>query len=140
MRAFLPNTISNLALFGCLSLGLLLLTGCGGAATGSVEGTVTVNGAPVNGLELEFVPVAGGGSSMGYTANGGKYQLIVGRGNDQIPTGEYKVAIRVFTEDPNLEIPKFKLGPNYAKLEDTELRGTVNGGENTINFDLETKK
>ncbi|PQO27686.1 hypothetical protein C5Y97_26685 [Blastopirellula marina] len=77
---------------------------------------------------------------MGYTANGGKYQLIVGRGNDQVPTGEYKVAIRVFSEDPNQEAPKFKLGPNYTKIEETELRGTVNSGENKINFDLDTKK
>ena len=77
---------------------------------------------------------------MGYTANGGKYQLVVGRGNDQIPAGEYKVAIRVFTEDPTLEIPKFKLGPNYTKTEETELRGTVKSGTNTLDFDLNTKK
>lgn len=121
------------------AVGLLMLTGCSGPATGSVTGTVTVNGAPVDGLELEFVPVEGGGPAMAYTNNGGKYSLIAGRGNDQVPVGEYKVAIRVFTEDPDMEIPNFKLGTNYTKTEETELRGKVDGGENTINFDLDTK-
>lgn len=130
----------NISASGLLAVGLLVLTGCGSASTGSVSGTVNVNGAPVDGLELEFVPVEGGGPAMAYTKNGGKYSVIVGRGNDQIPVGEYKVAIRVFTEDPNMEIPKFKLGNNYTSTEQTELRREVKGGENTIDFDLEAKK
>lgn len=140
MHFFFSHKRLPLTIFSCLSFALLLATGCSGGSTGTVEGTVSVNGAPVNGLEVEFTRVEGGGPAMAYTVNGGKYNLIVGRGNDQIPIGEYKVAIRVFSEDPTLEIPKFKLGPNYTKTEETELRGTVKSGTNTLDFDLNTKK
>ncbi len=126
-----------------LLTGLIVLGswGCGGPSTGQVTGTVTVDGTPVNGLEVTFIPVdaATGGEALAYTRDGGNYALVQGRGNKQIPTGDYKVTISVFSEDPNLETPRVNLGSNYTSSQETELKATVAGGENTIDFDLTTK-
>ncbi|MEX1042744.1 MAG: hypothetical protein WDZ51_19065 [Pirellulaceae bacterium] len=124
----------------CLAIHLALFAGCQGGSEGSVSGTVTVDGTPVSGLEVLYTPIdpAIGGSALAYTQEGGKYTIIRGRGNTTIPTGEYKVAIKVYEEDLALETPRVKLPNNYTSPSETELRATVAGGQNTIDFDLES--
>jgi len=114
--------------------------GCSGAATGSVAGNVTVNGNPVNGLELNFYPIEdpGQGISNAYTRDGGKYQLVRGRGKD-IPVGKYKVTISVFQLDDGMESSEVDLPEKFTSRANTELSATVNGGENEIDFELTTK-
>lgn len=55
---------------------LLGITGCGGSGipTASVSGTVTVNGQPVQGVEVMFVPDAKIRPSVGLTDAKGRYR------------------------------------------------------------------
>lgn len=124
----------------CFALNLMLFAGCSGGGEGSVIGTVTVDGTPVNGLEVIYTPVdpALGGEAIAYTQEGGKYALIRGRGNTTIPAGEYKVSISVDEEDPTAEVPRVTLGKNYTSPTNTELKASVSGGANTIDFDLKS--
>lgn len=132
---------SRVCVFVCLGFSLAIFAGCQGGGEGSVSGTVTVDGTPVNGLEVTYIPTdpAMGGEALAYTRGGGKYTVIRGRGNTTIPVGEYRVTISVFEEDSTLEIPKVNLGNNYTSSTDTELRANVSSGENTIDFELKTK-
>lgn len=114
--------------------------GCSNASTGTVDGTVSVNGKPVNGLELEFTPIGHDtGTAMAYTHDGGKYKLVIGRGEPGIPVGDYQVTIKVFSEDPDSGIPDLKLPATYTQLDQTTLKETVKPGANTIDFDLKSE-
>ncbi len=61
-----------------LFCGLSLLAGCsdGGPELREVTGRVTVDGKPVPGAILTFVPTAGGSPSYGGTDNDGNYKLM----------------------------------------------------------------
>lgn len=136
----ITNAISHLGRLSLLLLGCFLIVGCGGGDTGTVSGTVTVDGQPTDALEVEFIPVdVENGPAMGYTSQGGKYQLIQGRGNKQIPVGDYRVAISVFGEAATPEVKALKLPPTYTSAEETELQATIKSGANTIDFDLQTQ-
>jgi len=123
-----------------LSAMALIHTGCSGAATGTVTGEVTVDGQPVNGLELNFYPTDDPtqGSSNGYTRNGGIYRLVKGRTTD-IPVGKYKVTISVFELDDGMNSSEVRLPKKYTSKDETELVATVAGGVNEIGFELTTK-
>ena len=122
-----------------LLFGGLLSIGCGGQNSGSVSGVVTIDGKPADGLQVEFIPVdLNNPPALAYTSQGGNYQLIQGRGNRQIPVGDYRVAISVFPETAPPEIRALKLPPKYASATDTELKATIQSGTNEINFDLTT--
>lgn len=71
-------------------LACLLLSGCGDdSKTGTVSGTVTVNGEiPMDGSSINFVSSDGKSSSSGDTLKQGKYSATV-------PIGTVKVEIRV---------------------------------------------
>ena len=121
-----------------LATQLSLFTGCFAGSEGSVNGTVTIDGTPVNGLEVIYTPVdpSLGGEALAYTQDGGKYSLTRGRGNTTLPKGAYKVTISVFELDPDLSIPRVKLGKNYTSIDETELKADVQAGKNTFDFDL----
>jgi len=130
---------NTLARYGVIALGLFLLplAGCSGGNTGAVHGTVTVDGVPTDGLELQFVHEVGSeGSMYGFTHEGGQYHLIRGRGKRQVPIGEYRVTMSVQEQNPNRQGGKLRLGPEYTQLDQTELTATVTSGDNEINFDL----
>ena len=124
----------------CLAIHLPFVVGCQRNTHGSVNGTVTVDGTPVNGLELRFTPIdpAIGGEALAQTQDGGKYTIIQGRGNTTIPVGEYKVTIRQIEADPSLDNPRVKLGKKYTSSTETELKAKVTTGQNTIDFSLES--
>lgn len=73
----------------------LMLLGCGGADTpplGTVTGTVTHNGAPVDGALVEFIPEEGRPSS-GVTDASGVYNLVYLDGVNGAVTGKHTVMI-----------------------------------------------
>ncbi|GAA4423291.1 hypothetical protein [Bremerella cremea] len=125
------------------SLFLLLaaaFVGCSGGQSGIVTGTITVDGKPIDGLQVEFVPKkVGTATAIGFTSNGGQYELMYGRGKKMIPAGEYRVTVGVFRESGSEVDRGLKLGKNYTSLEETELKATVTGGTNPIDFALKTK-
>ncbi len=73
-----------------VSIGLLLLAGCGpaGSGRGVVKGTITYKGQPVNGALLKLYPTSGGDI---YTA------IPVGQdgafSTADVPPGDYKIVV-----------------------------------------------
>ena len=141
LRKYVPMIFSNrVFVVVCLAIPVAFVVGCQGNSHGSVDGTVTVDGTPVNGLELKFTPIdpAIGGEALAQTQDGGKYTLIRGRGNTTVPVGEYKVTIRQIEADPSSDTPRVKLGKKYTSSTETELKANITPGANTIDFKLES--
>jgi hypothetical protein len=122
----------------------LLAAGCGGS--GSVTGTVTLDGAPLKRGTVTFHPVAGGATAIGGIGADGTYELAVG--NDRsIPAGNYLVTVES-TEAPSAAAPAdprkppaapTRLTPDrYAARETTDLQVTVKGGGNKIPLELKS--
>ncbi|GIW97346.1 MAG: hypothetical protein KatS3mg111_0679 [Pirellulaceae bacterium] len=79
------------------SVGAMLLSitlmGCGGEKLYPVTGTVTVDGSPVEGLQVVFAPENGEGlTGTGTTDAAGKYKIVTMKGAG-LPPGNYRVAI-----------------------------------------------
>jgi hypothetical protein len=80
-----------------VAIGAVLLGGCskgGGQATAPVSGTVKVNGQPVQGAQVVFMPKQGGArAANGLTDAQGKYQLTTFAPNDGAVAGTHTVTI-----------------------------------------------
>ena len=153
----------NLAL-----VGLLLLAGCGdGIALYPIEGTVTLDGKPMEGLMVAFAPEGGGISGAGRTDASGNYSITSTKGKG-LPPGIYNVAISeiVVADNGGTEMQEAESSSNSASYEQmamgndmsqykaaekkkagipakynkqSTLKETVAETDNTINFDLSTK-
>ena len=77
----------------------LCFVGCSSEIpTYPVSGTVTQNGAPVEGAAVTFVPDAGGDSAVGITDANGVYSLKT-KTRDGALAGSYKVAVAKYEGD-----------------------------------------
>lgn len=128
----------------------LTLCGCGGGGAdvpelGSVTGTVTVDGTPIEGATVEFIPQAGGRPSTATTDAQGKYELQWSGENMGAAIGTHKVVIRTeragFSPEGDegvaVEARPELLPPEYN--DDSTLNQEVAAGDQTIDFALETK-
>ncbi|MCR4411810.1 MAG: hypothetical protein NUV77_05210 [Thermoguttaceae bacterium] len=79
-----------LALVACVALG-----GCGPStpATVPVSGTVTLDGQPLEGAAVSFVPIGQGRPATGQTDSSGKFTLTSFQPGDGAPAGKYKVGV-----------------------------------------------
>ncbi len=142
-------------------LGALLgvvLTGCGGGGIAPVRGVVTLEGAPVAGATVLFMPDGQGGGrpASGFTASDGTFRLSTYKPDDGAPAGKYRVLIqkteaakdRGAAERAALERAKDKIEEKsrqkgrkpalpeaYAKFDTTPLRCSV-PVTGTVSFDL----
>lgn len=142
------------------SLVLVVISGCGGGysgPTGTVSGTVTLNGEPVpSGSIVSFV------SDDSFVATavvdaGGSYNLEVAGQGPKIPTATYKVMVSAPAtggiSDTEADYEKYMESVNadttgsaskatgaiparYASTATSDLSFPINAGENTINIDL----
>jgi hypothetical protein len=153
----------------CLILfcgGLLLLYGCGPAnpyGTVAVTGKVMVDGAPMEGITISFVPVGGTGTAaFGMTDADGNYKLTTGGapfGTGAIP-GEYSATFSKVASSPGMSLGEFQAGggttsppssgppkavylipekfadPKTTGFESIEVK---KGGKNNFDFNIETK-
>jgi hypothetical protein len=84
-----------LAWAACLALGMCWIAGCGGPRyqgepRGAIEGTVSLDGQPVDGGTIDFMPVEPDGRVASALISGGRYEIPEERG----PTpGKYRVEI-----------------------------------------------
>ena len=133
-------------IFGFVILGLATC-GCGpnGPNVAEVTGTVTLDGQPLEGAEIEFQPIDIPNGSPSYSINrtgpDGEYSLQYNDTLKGAMVGEHKVRITTFqqisTDEGGGEIPE-QLGPEYNTK--TELTATVKAGKsNVCNFDLKSK-
>lgn len=134
----------NLLLVVFVALGTL--SGCGGEKgpdLAKVTGKVIFNGEPLADALVTFSPnseTARG--SMGTTNEQGVYVLEYTADKSGVPVGEYRVSITSeragFSDESgagkHIE-PREEILPIRYHAE-TELKATVNPGENTIDFDL----
>jgi len=122
---------------------LAAVIGCSGGITsdfGLVTGTVTMAGKPLEGAEVVFSPPSGR-PSMGLTDSSGKYELTYIRDTKGAVPGTHKVRITTRPESvaDDYSGPAFK-EPIPAKYNtDTTLTADVKAGENTFNFELESR-
>lgn len=125
-------------------------TGCGGGASdvtlGSVGGTITLDGGPVEGAVIEFTPVGEGRPSAGESDASGKYTLYFKGSTAGALVGEHDVSMSTFQEAMDYggaegftDIPgrAEKIPKKYVQ---EKIRVTVEPGSNTINLELNSDK
>lgn len=84
-------------------LTVVWLAGCGGGLV-PVAGTVTLDGGPVAGAKVTFIPAGPGIPATGTTDATGRYELRIGSGRTGVPRGRYgvtvsKLKVSTITED-----------------------------------------
>ncbi len=137
--------MKHTAILLAVGLGLLPLglTGCGsgGPDLGRVEGTVTLDGKPLEGALVEFQPREEGVPSYGRTDASGQYQLQFGVDQPGAMVGTHTVRITTggmesTGEGPAVAVPERV--PAKYNVQSTLTR-EVESGSNTIDFELSTR-
>jgi hypothetical protein len=129
------------ALFSLAVLGINVLVGCGpgGPALGTVEGTVTLDGAPLPEASIVFEPLEGR-SSHGETDSTGKYELqyteerpgaLIGTHTVKVSTGK-----TVQSKDGSDKVVAEKVPSKYNVQ--TTMEQEVKSGSNTIDLQLDS--
>lgn len=138
----LPRSVGVLAVW-CL---LVIMAGCGkrGPDVQMVEGTITLDSAPLCAAFVTFIPLTADGlAAVGLTQEDGGYVLNgtegkkYGKGTLQ---GEYAVMVRKMVPGPNGSVEPVLASPEqYASKDSTPLRANVVKGRNSVNFDLSSE-
>lgn len=139
-----------------LTLGLVVgvstwFAGCGGGPgdapeTVAAKGTVTVDGKPMPGLSVAFIP-ASGKLATGETDDQGNFALTTNQPGDGAVVGSYSVAINQIQEVseamPGMDGYKKPAPPPFARkytdAKTSELTATVDAdpSKNDFKFDLQ---
>jgi hypothetical protein len=123
-----------------IGLLVLLATGCGQSDWGQLSGTVLLNGQPVGPGTITLEPVSAdrAGAIASFAADG-KYTVMSAGRKEGAPVGEYQVMIHggdSFGEETVGPKPKSAIPPRYANPNTSDLKVTIEGGENTFDFNL----
>lgn len=111
--------------------------------TGTVKGTVTLDGQAVGMARIYFSPVDGGQTSEAITDAAGHYELLYKRDEKGAKIGKHKVVITTF-EEPTVEDDGSVSGGMPERIPakfntSTTLEKEVAAGENVIDFPLTSK-
>ncbi|WP_143393293.1 hypothetical protein [Fimbriiglobus ruber] len=119
-----------------------LLAGCGGSAR--LEGTVTLDGQPVDGGTIAFTPAGGQKSNLAGRIANGKY-VIENAGT--LAPGTYKVEINwpkktgnmiPNKNDPGTQVDEVKQAIPMEYNTQSKLTAELKSGVNTNNFELKS--
>ncbi len=118
-------------------------SGCNdsGPELGSVSGTISLDGKPLEGAEISFQPdLATGSPALGETDVQGRYEMRHSRSRKGAHVGTHKVHITTAIERENAQgkIVRFKERVPARYNVKTELTADVKPGRNTIDFQLES--
>ncbi len=116
--------VSWILVSGVVTVGLV---GCGRSQypeTAPVEGTITLNGAPVEGATVTFAPEKGR-SSSGRTNNLGKYTLTYKQRIQGAVLGRHQVKITKFVADTSKRALDFATTLNAKQREMDTARGFI---------------
>jgi len=125
----------------------MVLTGCGGSNNeATVQGVVTLDGAPVPAGSISFVPAGGGTQAYAMSDESGNYEAYTGREAGLKP-GQYRVTVvareRPATNHTETGAPApagASITPRwYASPETSGLSFDVKPGSNEINLDLNSQ-
>jgi hypothetical protein len=126
------------SLVGLVVLGLVV--GCGGRPTTTVEGKVTLDGAPVEKGSIRFVP-SDGAAPGGGEIKDGRYSVKVATGEAKVEITSPKVVDKKKMYDtpdsPMIDVTKESIPEKYNAK--SELKYKVERGTNTKDFDLKSK-
>jgi hypothetical protein len=117
----------------------LLLAGCDhGPAKGTVKGTVTLDGQPVDGGVITFVPADGNSQPEAVTIAGGEYAVTMPVGNKRVeiywaPSGGKAADTATQGREPIVQ----RIPTRYNSQ--SELKHTVEKGESRQDFSLTSK-
>ena len=116
----------------------------------TVDGTITLNGKPLSGATVSFVPTGAtrGTGANGYTDKAGKYELKTRSGDKGATPGEYRIVVTkmVMPDGSDLSLDstvapinspaKQILPARYSMRDKTILRATVGDRASIIDFPL----
>ncbi|MEQ1827503.1 MAG: carboxypeptidase regulatory-like domain-containing protein [Pirellula sp.] len=115
----------------------MLLGGCGGASdVGTVSGIVTLDGSPLEGASITFLPEKGRPSSGGTDKNG-HYKLSYSNDQSGAILGDCQVTITTAFEGQDGKQMAEKVPKKYRAP--GALQAIVKPGSNKLNFDLLSK-
>lgn len=122
-----------ITLVACVAV--LATVGCVGSDPNfaTVEGIVTVDGQPAEGLEVTFEPESGR-PAIGFTDAQGHYELQYTASQEGASLGKYRVRIDI----PSGSEAKVRIPTRYNAK--TDLAAEVTPGTNELDFDLTTKR
>ena len=97
--------MSNRVLLSGLVASLVVLSGCGGSDVVSVSGTIKLDGVALEGVSVNFNPIAAGGetearpASYGITDSNGHYELkFISDDSPGASIGKHRVVLSAQTE------------------------------------------
>ena len=106
-----------------------------------VHGTVTLQGSPVHGGELEFQPVdinSGAIDGRAVIDKDGAYQASSFVDQEGMVPGEYKVRLKQYVGMPGkLGVEPTVVPKKYLEFDSAELKYAVKGEDNSIDIPLE---
>ncbi|MDB5338542.1 MAG: hypothetical protein JWN70_4161 [Planctomycetaceae bacterium] len=126
----------------CLVMGFVILTGCQGADEAKpvpAAGVITLNGEPLAGAYVLFIPETGPKASATTDKDGG-FDLTTVKDKDGVVPGPCRIAVEkrepIDQKNPYV-IPKSLIPEKYASVKDSGLTETVGeSGENFFSIDL----
>ena len=117
---------------------VLVSGGCGRSdlpELGTVEGTVKMDGQPLAGRQVQFLPEGGGRPGTGVTDEQGHYELVYTAGVEGTNVGSNRVEITtIWPEGEPQPGERETIPPRYNT--NTELKADVQPGHNTFDFEL----
>jgi hypothetical protein len=125
---------------GLVFLLVVGLTGCGRKHETVVTGKITLNGKPLGKGEAKFYAVQGGTVAYCGIQPDGSYEIHAPASREIAP-GDYMVTVvaaEPLPPDPKTKLPGRKIitPRRYGDVKTTDLRCTINVGENQFDFDL----
>ncbi len=130
-------TIFQCACMIAVFIGIAGVSGCGSGdrpPLGTVHGKITLDGKPLAGASVGFVPKSGGRESSGVTDAEGNYELKYIRDIMGAKVGAHTVRISTAHDRAR----KTETVPARYNVKST-LQKEVAAGDNVIDFDLTTK-
>lgn len=151
--------LDRFAFAGFVLLSLGAFSGCGPATKAGpsglvpVSGTVSLDGSPLPGATVSFIPVDSnaGSDAGGVTDQSGKYELKAGEGaGTGAKPGEYRVVVSRLMKDGSpvmadkdkspmqlmLDGAKESVPEKYSDVLKSELKASVPAGGGTVNLEL----
>jgi len=121
---------------------VVVLAGCGGTRSdlAKVRGQVKLDGQPLAGAQVQFVPQGGKGVvSLGRTDDQGRYEQMASRSAEGASVGVNQVKITTYEIEDNggklTPVPE-RVPTKYNAA--TELTVTVEPGSNNFDFELKS--
>ncbi|WP_339733387.1 carboxypeptidase-like regulatory domain-containing protein [uncultured Gimesia sp.] len=135
----IANTRSSRKPVWCL-VALLGISGCFGGGESlpelaEVTGTINLNGSPLPGASVVFLPKEGG-SAFALTDANGKFELMYNQDTAGAVLGSYTVKV---SKEKNPEEPGMDLVPKKYNEMTTLTAEVKSGAENDFQFDLSSK-